>query len=445
MSCSLLDVGCVVSDIAASAGNSVFDKFERWVATGAATAIRVAVTGWISVPSPDISSASSGVAYLTAYTRPIVYVIFVLALIVQAGQLAWTQRGEDLRELLRGIGMYVLVAGAGAGTFELLTIAGDGYSNWILTESTTSVCQQVTGAAEVTTACASGSLSDRIVGLLGVATATPGTANAAVALPIAGALGALLFGLVMISGILQVILIYARAIILILMLGLLPVAAAAAMTRRGRQLLDRYLTWIIAWVLYKPTAATIYAAGFWMLSNGGVMSFVGGLGALILATFSLFALMRLINPMVASVGGGGGSGAADGLAAGAAAATGAMQLAGGLSGSSSGGGGGEGGGGSMPVNDATFGSRPSGSRSAGGGSAAGAGAKSGAGAAGGGATGAAAGGAGAGAAASGGAAAAAGPVGAVVAAVPAAAAVATAPIRGAHAVAEEATGSGGER
>jgi hypothetical protein len=328
--------------IAKTASPLIWKQLEDWMARGAASAVRLSVSGWINVPTPDVTSANGGVAYLTAYTRPITYVVFAVALMFQAAQLAWSQRGEDVREMARGLLQFVVISGGGVAVVALLTEAGNGFATWILTAST----DGTTGAT----------MGDRIITLLGI---TAG--GNIVQLPIEGPVVALLCFVVSLAGIIQVLLIYARAIVLVLLSGLLPVAAAAAMTRRGRSILDRYLAWMLAWLLYKPVAASIYAGAFFMMGTGGALSFVGGLGAIVMAVFALPALMRLINPMVAGMG-GGGAGLAGAAAMAGPVAEGAVRMGGsmgsaGTADAPSGGG---------AVRDATYGSRPSGSAPAGG-------------------------------------------------------------------------------
>ena len=89
-----------------------------------------------------------------------------------------------------------------------------------------------------------------------------------VSLGLAGALATFLQFVLMLTSIAQVMLMYVRAVLLVLLVGLFPIAAAAAFTARGKELLDRYLKWTLAWLLWKPVAATIYAAGLLMIETG---------------------------------------------------------------------------------------------------------------------------------------------------------------------------------
>ncbi|MBA3489069.1 MAG: hypothetical protein H0T78_05895 [Longispora sp.] len=333
MSCDLFHPQDCAAEIAKQVSQGVFQQLEEWLATGAANVVKVAVTGWVAAPSPTVNGEAGPAAYLAAYTSPVVYFIFFIAMLFALGRMAWTMRGEEARELLKSLLTYVFVTGAGASVVAALTTAGDSYSNWILAVST-GTDPNAEGSA----------LGTRVLEMMGVASPA-----AFATLPISGPALVLLGALVSLSGLLQIALIYIRAALLVLLVGLLPLAAASALSRRGRHMLERYAAWVWGWVLFKPAAATIYAAAFWMISDRKPLTTITGLMTLFMALFALPALMRLFVPMAAALGGGGGLEA--GAALGGAVATGAVRVAesGGSSASESAGTSG------MPVRDATHG------------------------------------------------------------------------------------------
>ena len=144
----------------------------------------------------------------------------------------------------------------------------------------------------------------------------------------------------------QILMMFGRAAALILLAGMLPIAAAAGVTgQTGQQMRSKYFSWVLALVLYKPVAATIYAAAFWQVGEAASLNgLFTGMVMFLMALVALPALMRLIAPAVGAVTGGGGGAAlagASGGMLGGALATGAIQRA------ASGGGGGGGGGGQL--------------------------------------------------------------------------------------------------
>ncbi|MEU2422712.1 hypothetical protein ABZ619_17100 [Streptomyces sp. NPDC007851] len=132
--------------------------------------------------------------------------------------------------------------------------------------------------------------------------------------------------LLLIAGIIQTILMYIRLGVMILLLGTLPLAAAASMTDWGSGWWRKHIGWMIAWLLYKPAAALVMYSGTAMINvstttpnNGGdvaVNQRIAGIGVMLLSAVALPALLKLVVPATAALGG-------------ASAYTGAMQSVGG--------------------------------------------------------------------------------------------------------------------
>ncbi len=112
--------------------------------------------------------------------------------------------------------------------------------------------------------------------------------------------------------------------------GLLPLAAAGTSTQTGMDYFKRMTSWLLAFVLYKPATATVYASAFLMIGDGkDATSVLAGLFMLVLSIVALPAMLRLITPMVGAAvatGAGAGGGMA---AAGMVMATGARMSSGG--------------------------------------------------------------------------------------------------------------------
>jgi len=359
--------GCdVVGGAVGGAANAAAQAFVDGFADGFATLVKTMTTFWMDVPTPQLSGVGGPVArvqHLVYWTQGF---LLVLSLLYVAGKTALTRSGKVAGEAARGLGTMVVVVGAGVTAIDVLSVAGDAWSRWIIDQSvggsmTTRLGAVAGGSAQMT---GLGIGIEFIVALLGI-----------------------------ISCIVQIFFLLARVGILTLLAGTLPLSAAGLATPAGRAWFQRTLAWIVAFLLYKPAAALVYASAFTLAGRGSdVISVLSGLMLIVLAVFALPALMRLATPMVAAASGGGGGGLGGALA-GAALATGARQVSdsprsgsggagkGQLTGSSATGGGtGSGGGGGTPGGSAPS---PAGSPTAGagGGSAsAGAGAASAAGA-----------------------------------------------------------------
>lgn len=355
------------------------------------------VTGLLSgarTGSPTVSFLQNSLWYYTM-------AVAVLGVIVAGARMAWEQRAEPGRQLIQGLLTLVVVAGAGLSVVALLTTAADSFSVWILNNSLD--CNIAAGDGT----CFGKSMFQLLA-------LTAGTAGA-------GGFGAVLviiLGVVAVfAALAQIVLMIVRAGALVVLAGMLPVAAAASLSDPQRTMLRKTSAWLLGFILYKPAAAIVYATAFRLtgtdlFGDDGLVTVLTGLALMLLALVALPALMRLIVPAITAVSSGSGGMAGMALAGAAAALpTGAALTSrasgsGGNGSSGSGGGSGPSGAGPSGASPAAGGGPAAGGSTAGGGPAAGAAGSSGAAAAGGaGSSGAAAGGAAAGGAAASGAAA----------------------------------------
>jgi hypothetical protein len=152
--------------------------------------------------------------------------------------------------------------------------------------------------------------------------------------PTGGVILAIVFGILgLLISFIQMLLMIVRGGMLIVLVGVLPLTASATTTEMGRQWFQRSLGWLIAWALYKPAAAIIYAAGFQLAGslgkdNSGIWSAVSGLSLMVASAVALPALLRFVAPMTAAVTGGSGAGAAAAGMAMTGVAQGAVKLKG---------------------------------------------------------------------------------------------------------------------
>lgn len=312
-------IGSVVSSTAWDAISAMASAMQRAEVDALASMMTFWAAPGTPTPTPsdagDLGRAIGPTAFLQTNTSWFVGLFAVMGLLFAAGRMAWQRRVDPARQAFQGLVTVVLMQGAALGAVTLATLAGDGYSTWILDRAL-----NVTGAPDFSTAATS---------LVSTASMT---AMLMLLLSLFGVLAALA----------QIVLMIVRVAMLGLLAGLLPIAAATSITETGQGWLRKILAWLLAFTLYKPVAATIYAYAFVELKQGGNnVDQLAGLVMIILAVVALPALMRFIVPMVApTTGGGSGGGAA---MAGSALATGARMVPAGGGGASSGGDGGGGG------------------------------------------------------------------------------------------------------
>lgn len=122
----------------------------------------------------------------------------------------------------------------------------------------------------------------------------------------------------------QMVALVVREGLLIVVVGLLPLAAASYSLSTGKQAFKTMIGFIVAALLFKPVATLLYLTAFWLSSGSqapSVMEAVSSMLLLAAAGLVLPALMRVVAPAVsASVAGG----SAAGIGAAAAGATGAV-------------------------------------------------------------------------------------------------------------------------
>jgi hypothetical protein len=106
-----------------------------------------------------------------------------------------------------------------------------------------------------------------------------------------------------------------RSIMLIMLAGFLVLYAAVYDTNMGKKGFESLWTWIIALLLFKPAAATVYAVGLKFLTSGDFNGAMYWMGSTVMAIFALPALVKIIAPTTAAVVGGGSGATALGGAA----------------------------------------------------------------------------------------------------------------------------------
>ncbi|WP_329473048.1 hypothetical protein OIE75_32265 [Streptomyces sp. NBC_01723] len=309
-------VGDGAGAVPSNLGESAFDEIAESAAKAASTTVEALGSAWMNLGTPDLSDDTGPVAFLQGSTLWITSFTAVLSLLVAAGQIAWQRRGETARQALQGLLNLMMVSSVGVATVALLTSAGDRFSVWIIDRSTG--CRQISAGGEPVEQCV-GEFEKRTSAML----ALGGTDSSFLVL---------IMAILVITGtVAQIALMIVRMAMLVILTGTLPLAAAASSTPAGRLWFRRSVGWLLAFVLYKPAAAVVYAAAFSISGqeeDNEVVSMVSGVVLIVLACFTLPALMRFAAPVVQAAVSGAGRTAKSSAGVGgtAAAATGAMAV-----------------------------------------------------------------------------------------------------------------------
>ncbi|MFY0407938.1 hypothetical protein [Solicola sp. PLA-1-18] len=304
--CGIKNVGGCVSDaagkVAGSAGESAMDGIANWFNEAAEWSIKNLTAAWLKAPAPDVDSSTSVAGWLGDRLWFLVLASMVGSIFFAAYKMALTPRAEHLRSLGESFAMVILTATIAGSLVATSVEAGDVFSQWILDQADLD-------------------LTDSF--LLPAAQMNPGFV--------------LMVALVMlVIQVIQLVLMVVRNAMVIYLVAMLPLAAATSTTAAGKQRFSKAIAWLIAFVLYKPVAALIYAGAFKLLgSKDDILAQATGLAAVILAVMALPAMMRFLVPATAQMTSGNAGAMAAGLV-GAGLATGAMVASGGASGGLSG-------------------------------------------------------------------------------------------------------------
>lgn len=282
---------------------------------------------WVNTPSIPLTGKDNAVYFIRESTSWYVAALLVVSILIAAGQMMWTRKGQPLTDLLASLLKFAIMNAASVTGVTLLLRSGDEFSAWIIGRSTDEGFEKALST------------------LIG-----PEVFKSGITMGIA--IFAIVMGIVaIIVAVIQIGLLIVRSAMALILVGTLPLAFSATNTSWGKQWSQKHVSWLIAFILYKPVASLVYAAAFKVFGSVGKVDgddgqrmtyFISGLVLMVGALFALPAMMRLIVPAVGAAAGAGAmfAGAAVGSAASGAVNFGSRMRGGGRGGGGAGGGGG---------------------------------------------------------------------------------------------------------
>ncbi|MET9892553.1 hypothetical protein ABZZ47_20540 [Streptomyces sp. NPDC006465] len=301
MACSWRVYDCVIDEIGTQFTDTAVVAFAKAIGDATSEVLKALNGVWMHV---DVKDPSGPVGLIDQQVDWIVAYVAVASLLIAAIRMALERKGQPMKQAFMGMWKVILVGAVAVPVVQALTRASDLYAQHVYEKS---------------------DLGNTASTVLGVLTLNqPGLI--------------LIFGLlVMLSSFVQICLMYIRIGVMIMLVGTLPLAAASSMTGWGEGWWRKHVGWLAAWLLYKPAAALIiYSATSMTKDTKNLDQTIAGLGMLIMAVFALPALLKLIVPATAALGGTSGGTVA--LNATNNIATGAVSIAAGGSGGGGGGG-----------------------------------------------------------------------------------------------------------
>lgn len=313
--CHFWELSCKLSEAASEASENIIAQWAFNIIQDVSSTLLKVGTVWIGVGTPSLTGADSAVGFIHSTTRLLVLALAIGSFMVAGIHLALSKRGEGAMNVLHALLALALVSSVSVGAGQLLVEASDEFSTWVI-----------------------GLVIDGDAGQFGVKILNVTGINGGLGLTIliVGGLGALVANLV------QIGMMFIRSSMLILLVGIMPVAAGAFSTKWGRAWLSKIIAWFFAFLMFKPAASIIYAVAIklvqgesWSIADGDELTrFITGVIMMVLAVLSLPALITFMVPATEALS-SGGSGA--GAGAGAVLATGAMMVARGAGAAASGG------------------------------------------------------------------------------------------------------------
>ena len=238
---------------------------------------------------------------LSAYTA----VFAVLGFLIAVGKMIIAR---ELRAGAGALGMIVrliVVTSVMSAAFASLMFAGDSFAKWILTEADETP-MDLTGLINTSALTTVGLGPGLLLGLLALL----------------GALANIAFLIV-------------RDALILVMFAFLPTLAASTVSDSGSQAFKKALAWLLAFLLYKPIAATIWALGLYLVKNPTVQATENitdweamyqsliGVVILLCTALALPAIIKFVSPVASA---GTSSAFSGGAVAGAAVAVGAAVV-----------------------------------------------------------------------------------------------------------------------
>lgn len=327
-----VNAGCVFGDGICAATEGFINSLFHGVTDSLGDLAKSLGSFWVNTPSIPLTGEDNAVTFIRDTTLWYVGVLMVISVLIAAGQMMWTRKGQPLTELLSSLLKFAIINAASVSGVTMLLDSGDKFSAWIIKQSTDEGFDKALST------------------LIG-----PEVFKSGITVGIA--IFAIVMGIIaIIVAVIQIGLLIVRSAMALILVGTLPLAFSATNTSWGKQWSQKHVSWLIAFILYKPVASLVYAAAFKVFGSAGKIDgddgqrmtyFISGLVLMIAALFALPAMMRLIVPAVGAASGAGAmfAGAAVGSAASGAVNFGSRVRGGGRGGGGGGGGGAAAGGG----------------------------------------------------------------------------------------------------
>ncbi|MGI8333650.1 hypothetical protein ACRYCC_27185 [Actinomadura scrupuli] len=254
----------VVGSLTGDALKSVADSIQHavsWV-------VSRTVAWWVTGSSPDLTREPV-IGFIQTWTMPISVTVAIAAILVSAGKIMLTRKADPLINVGTGLVAIAATVGGSAafGTVlaNLLLQWGDAWCNWVLPLST------------------GNDFAHRMILTFGL----PGVPSG---------VGLILGIIALLIAMIQAVLLLFRQAALLILAGLLPLAAAGALMAGTRLWFKKVSGWMLALIFYKPCAAMVYATAFTLIGTGrDLRAILMGFAMMVISLIAFPALMKFFT------------------------------------------------------------------------------------------------------------------------------------------------------
>lgn len=301
--CSWWQFGCKAKETIQDIASSALEDLANSLSSAFAKALTELSTFWVDIPTVNLSTAAGARAFVQSSTFWMTTALVILSIIVAGIKTIAERRNEPAMELVKSLLTMVIIGGVSVSAVQLLVDISDEFSSWIVTRATVNSDLVLLVNPLAGSQGAAGAAADAVV------VTSPAVSSIPIAVIIVGGIVGVLASLV------QMGLMILRGAMLILLTGILPLAAAMTNTSWGKEWLTKAVGWLAAFLLYKPAAAIIYSTAIILLDSesafsalDGIMRYAMALMTIGMGVFALPALIKFIMPATAALGASGGGG-----------------------------------------------------------------------------------------------------------------------------------------
>jgi hypothetical protein len=293
--CAPWDAGCLANSVAETVSKTVLGQIADAVVTGEQYLIDASASWWVLVPSisfyPNAHNTDPYATPITAVQNLHALILPITAIIAVGGML-WngllmvlSRKPAPLTNVLRGLWNTALWSAVGVFGTNLLLAGTDEFSTAVMASALRSVGDP--------------SLGKRLGSLL-----VPVTGGG---LPVG--LIMLFGGIGMIGAFIQTLLMMFRDASVLILAGMMPLAASGSFTNATGGWMRKVTTWQLSLIFYKPFVAMSYAAAIWLTgentSKDPRVLFVG-MAMMLVSLIALPVLLKFFSWTVGSLQSGGG-------------------------------------------------------------------------------------------------------------------------------------------